>query len=143
MWTQKIRKQGYVAHNLKSSLQKFYYHHHGLVDRYEISISQMTMNLLRFTEMFSFLYHCQDFDRTWLYIWVTRRVSYKKQVTCLSCASTGVHTRLFGGVHVTHLFRVFLFFPIMRLHVLSSVLWCPLRFLHKNDVRFVFTSSCL
>jgi len=27
----------------------------------------------------SFLYHCQGFDRTWLYIWVTRQVSYKKQ----------------------------------------------------------------
>jgi len=24
----------------------------------------------------------------------------------------------------------------------SSVLWCPLRFPHKNDVRFVFTSCC-
>jgi len=29
--------------------------------------------------MFSFPYHCQVFCRTWLYIWVTRRVSYKKQ----------------------------------------------------------------
>ena len=29
--------------------------------------------------MFPFLYHCRDFYRTWLYIWVTRRVSYKKQ----------------------------------------------------------------
>jgi len=28
--------------------------------------------------MFSFLYHCQDFYRTWLYIWVTRSLSYKK-----------------------------------------------------------------
>jgi len=26
---------------------------------------------------------------------------------------------------------------------LISVLWCPLRFPHKNDVRFVFTTSCL
>ena len=25
----------------------------------------------------------------------------------------------------------------------SSVLWCPLRFPHENNVRFVFTSSCL
>jgi hypothetical protein len=31
----------------------------------------------------------------------------------------------------------------MCLYVFSSVLWCPLRFPHKNDVRFVFTSSCL
>ena len=28
--------------------------------------------------MFSFLYHCQDFYRTWLYARVTRRMSYKK-----------------------------------------------------------------
>ena len=30
----------------------------------------------------------------------------------------------------------------MCLYVLSSVLWCSLRFPHKNDVRFVFTSTC-
>jgi hypothetical protein len=28
---------------------------------------------------FSFLFQCQDFHRTWLYIWVIRWVSYKKQ----------------------------------------------------------------
>ena len=33
--------------------------------------------------------------------------------------------------------------PIKCLYVLSSVLPCPLRFPNKNDVRFVFTSSCL
>ena len=33
--------------------------------------------------------------------------------------------------------------PIMFLYVLSPVLWWPLRFPHKNDVRFVFTSGCL
>jgi hypothetical protein len=32
--------------------------------------------------------------------------------------------------------------PIMCLYVLNSVLWCLLRFLHENDVRFVFISSC-
>ena len=35
----------------------------------------------------------------------------------------------------------FLCSPIMRLYVLHSVLWCQLRFPHKNDYRFVFTSS--
>ena len=44
-------------------------------------------------------------------------------------------------VIIFHLF-MFLCCPIMYLYVLSSVLWCPLRFPHKNDVRFVFTSSC-
>jgi hypothetical protein len=36
-----------------------------------------------------------------------------------------------------------LFGPIICLFVLISTLWCPLQFPHKNDVRFVFTSSCL
>ena len=82
--------------------------------------------------MFSFLYHCQDFYRTWLYIWVTRRVSSKKQelLTLL------VHPRIFGGVSVAHLFN-FLCCPIMCLYVLSSVLWCPLRFPPKT----MFNSS--
>ena len=31
----------------------------------------------------------------------------------------------------------------MCLYVLSSVLYCPLRCPHKDDVRFVLTSSCL
>ena len=33
--------------------------------------------------------------------------------------------------------------PIMCLYVLSSVLWCLLRFPFKTDVQCVFTSSCL
>jgi hypothetical protein len=38
----------------------------------------------------------------------------------------------------------FKFCSIMCIYVLSSVLLsCPLRFPHKDDVRFVFTSSCL
>jgi hypothetical protein len=39
------------------------------VDRYEITISQMTIYMLLFTEMFSYLYHCLDFYRIWLYKW--------------------------------------------------------------------------
>jgi hypothetical protein len=41
--------------------------------RFEISISQVTMDLLLFTYIFSFLYHVQDdLYRTGLYIWVTK-----------------------------------------------------------------------
>ena len=47
-----------------------------------------------------------------------------------------------GGDRVAYLFS-FLCCPIICLYVLSSVFWCPLRFPHKKDVRFVFTSSCL
>jgi hypothetical protein len=38
-----------IAPGLKSSLQNFYDRHPNLVDSYEISISQMTMDLLFFT----------------------------------------------------------------------------------------------
>ena len=41
-----------AAPRLKSTLQKIYCHHHNLVDRYEISISQMTMDILLFAYMF-------------------------------------------------------------------------------------------
>ena len=41
-------------------------------------------------------------------------------------------------IRVAHLFSV-LCSPIMYLYVLGSVLW----FSHANDVRFVFTFSCL
>jgi hypothetical protein len=41
------------------------------------------------------------------------------------------------------IFLAFLWFPITCLYVLNSVLWGQLRFPHTNDVRFVFTPSCL
>jgi hypothetical protein len=44
---------------------------------------------------------------------------------------------------VAHLCLSFFSCSIMCLYVLSSVLWYPLRFPHKIDVQFVFTSSCL
>ena len=47
-----LLKQSYAPPELKSSLQTFYGCHHELLDRYEISISQMTMDLLLFTQIF-------------------------------------------------------------------------------------------
>ena len=51
---------------LDRSQIKLYGGHHHLVDRYElhVPISQITMDLLFFTLIFSFLYHCQEFYRT-------------------------------------------------------------------------------
>ena len=37
----------------------------------------------------------------------------------------------------------FLCCPIMCLYILNSMLWCPLIFQHKDEVQFVFISSCL
>ena len=50
--TQNLLKQDHVAPRLKSSLRKLYGRHHNLVDRYEIFISQMTMDLFLFTYVF-------------------------------------------------------------------------------------------
>ena len=41
--TRKLLSQGFLRERLESSLGKFFGRHHDLVDRYEISISQMTM----------------------------------------------------------------------------------------------------
>ena len=99
--------------------------------RYVISISQITMDCLRI--ICSFLYHCQDFDQTGLYICVIWG-SLIRNRNCWPFVSTWVHFRLIGEIRVAHLIS-FLRCPIMCLYVLSSVLWCPLQFSHKNDAR--------
>ena len=48
---EKLLKQVYIVIKLKSFLQKCYGHHHNVVDHYEISISQITMDLLFFMQM--------------------------------------------------------------------------------------------
>jgi hypothetical protein len=88
---------------LRSALQQCC--HHNLVDRYKISISQMTMNLLLFTYTVSFSQSPTRLYRTWLHIRVTRRVYFlNKSRNCLSFSSIWVHFRLFDGVRVSHLF---------------------------------------
>jgi hypothetical protein len=72
---------------------------------------------------------------------VTRLVSYEKQELLTLREHLSSHP-VFSGVRVAYRFS-FLCCLIMGLYVLSSVLWCPLGIPHKNDVRFVFTSSCL
>ena len=59
--TQKLLKTD-VAPRLKSSLQNFYGRHYELVDRYEISISQITIDLFAFTQICSFFFQRPDFD---------------------------------------------------------------------------------
>jgi len=43
--TRKLLNQGFILVKLKSSLRKFYGRHHDLVDRYGISVSQMTSDM--------------------------------------------------------------------------------------------------
>jgi hypothetical protein len=112
---EKLLKQGNIAIRLKSLLLKCYGHHHNVVDHYEISISQITMNLFIFYVDGSFLYHCQDFFRTCLYICVTRRVSYQEQ-ELLTIRQHMSSLPVFCGVRVAHPYSV------LRLYPLTSVL---------------------
>ena len=90
--------------------------------------------------MFSFLYHCRDFYRTWLYIWVTRRVSYEKQ----ELPTLRKHLSSSPGFFVGSVLLIFLVFCVVLLCVFTFwVPCCDVRFRIKNYVRFVFTSSCL
>ena len=124
---EKLLKHDYPTPRLKSSLHKLYGRHHVLIDRYKISSSWtdwplqniVIMNWLTVTKypylkwqwIFSLLhiiclssidYCCQDFYWTWLYIWVTQRVSYNKQklLTLYDYLSS---TGLSGVVHVAHI----------------------------------------
>jgi hypothetical protein len=53
--TRKLLNQGFLLAKLNSSLRKIYGRHHDLVDRYGISVSQMTM------DMFHLSYHSRSF----------------------------------------------------------------------------------
>ena len=46
--TQKLLKQDYVTHSLNVSLHKLLGRYHTFVERYEISISQMTIDIVLF-----------------------------------------------------------------------------------------------
>ena len=46
----KVLNQGFLLAKLKSSLQKFYSHHHNLVDHYGISVSQMTKDMFHLSQ---------------------------------------------------------------------------------------------
>jgi hypothetical protein len=48
--TRKLLNQWFLLVKLKSSLRKFYGHHHDLVDRYRISVSQMTTDMFHLSQ---------------------------------------------------------------------------------------------
>ena len=93
--TQKLLKQAYVAHHYKTSTVVI-----------TTKLSTITYSYLKWQWIFYFLsrfvcllYHCQDFYMTWLYIWVTRWMSYK--LSLRECS------RFFCGIRVAHLFSLF------------------------------------
>ena len=81
--------------------------------------------------------------RLWsrLYIWVIQQVSYKKKELLILCEHPSSPRFLVGSVLLIIL--PILCCPFMCLFVLSSVMWCLLRFPNKDYVWLVFNSSCL
>ena len=121
--------QGFVAIKLKVSGC-----HHYLVNRYGISVSRMTTWYVLFVviTIWSFL----DLWLITRFITIiTRRSSIAEQVvftlTDISCVNPWLK---WGSCCSCR--------PIKCFHVLSSVLWCQLRFPGKNNVRFFFTTTC-
>ena len=92
-----ILKQGYVAPRLK-----IYSRHHDLVDRYEISISQMTMDSFAFYVDVFFPLSLSRFLQD-LIVYTSNTLGVIRSRNCLPFESTRVHPRLLGGVHVARL----------------------------------------
>jgi len=87
-----------------------------------------------------------------------KHISHEKITPSLSCEKTLKYTPLntknwrsnkckLGMVRFSYIFGswgfITTFCPIICLCFLSSMLWCPLQYPHKNDVRFVFACSVL
>jgi len=113
----KLLNQGFLLVNLKSSLRKFYGRHHDLVDRYGISVSQMTMDM----------FHLSYFSHSWL---ITGFVSKLTRRVPLVWAGTAYHSRaptftpVFSGVRVTRSLVLYVCF------VESCLSFCPFSFGH-------------
>ena len=58
--TRKLLNQGFILFKLKSSLRKFYGRHYDLVDRYGISVSQMTMDMSHLSKTLPGLFLIHD-----------------------------------------------------------------------------------
>jgi hypothetical protein len=90
-------------------------------------------------DLLLFLFYIIDhYDVTFLIIKLKSIEAIQKMYDWLICLVICI----LSAREVVHLFS-FLCCHIMCLYVLSSMLWCPLRFPRKLDVRVVFTSSCL
>jgi hypothetical protein len=96
--TRKLLNQGFLLVKLKSSLQKCYGRHHDLVDRYGISVSQMT------TDMFHLSYTSQLFPHSRLITGfvtrLTRRVPLVEQELLILPEHLS-SPPVFSGVRVT------------------------------------------
>jgi hypothetical protein len=83
--TRKLLNQWFLLVKLKSSLRKFYGRHHDLVDRYGISVSQMT----------------RSFPHSWLITGFAIRITRRGATSGIGAPE---FTPVFSGVRVTRFF---------------------------------------
>ena len=86
---------------------------------------------------FSFLYHCQYFDRTWLYM------SNTTDVLCEAGTAYPLRAPEFTRDFLVGFVLLIILVLLLSYYVCFRVVMSPLWFPHTNDVRFVFTSRCL
>jgi hypothetical protein len=117
--TQKLLKQGYVSPRLRSSLHKFYGRHHNLVDRYAISISKMTMDLLLLRRCSFSLSLPRLLPNLIVYMSNTEGVLLEARTAYPSPAPAFIPGILVGSVLV--IFLVFCIVLLYIFYILSSV----------------------
>ena len=79
MLTRKLPNQGFLLDKLKSSLRKFYGRHHDLVDRYGISVSQMTTDMFHLSWTLTYRFFPHSWLITGFVTRLKRRVSSVEQ----------------------------------------------------------------
>ena len=164
---QTLLKQGYVTPRLKSPLQNFYGRHYKLFYRYKMAkhfryiyvgnenLIKLSLNiydhrvinrcLIRNRNLLTLHEHLSSPSVSW---WGSCCSSFAFCVLFLLCFSFFCLVSNVASISWDrNRFKIvvfLLFHLIMRIiYILSSVLWRPLPYMHKNDVRFVFIPSCM
>jgi hypothetical protein len=149
--TQKLQKQGYVAPRLLSSLKRLYGRHHVLIDRYEISASQIGTDLGLLSSCWGFFpLTGRDYQRT----------DRDRHVGCVAtgrnCYSSGApgFTLIRSRVRLARVCLYFMYFVSFCCSVVSWVcimsLDCPFGFsflslfnnrFNRYRIMFILTKS--
>ena len=118
----KLRNQGFLLVKLKSSLQKFYGCHHDLVDRYGISVSQLTTDMFHLSVNTS-----RSFPHSWHITGFVTRLTLRMSLVEHKLLTLPEHLSsppVFSGVRVTRSLVLYVCFIDRYLS------FCPFSFGH-------------
>jgi hypothetical protein len=125
---------------LNSSLRHFYGHHHDLVNRYGISVSQMTADMFRLSLPQSGHFLVHDFTRFWFVTRITQRVLLVEQER-LTLLEHLCSTPFFIGVRVARslVFCVVFCRLLFWSYYLGHCIACPSSFMTSDFSFGIFT----